>query len=129
MKKVINLLGILLIFTATTTMFSSCGDDENDPLTNESIAGKKYYTDKKLFGVSDDWEQAEISFTFDGYAYLQLTEIDFETGDIYKHDRDKATYNLDYPNIAFDYGGSYNIYAHFICEIRLYVVVKMKRKV
>ncbi len=129
MKRTKNNLLLLLICIVGTIPMTSCGDDENAPLTNESIVGKKFYTDKCIFtcdfepensGYYDHynpWTQVEIKFSSDGYAYLQKNYYDYETGELVDQDsKKKALYHIDYPDVVFDpvdYDNSSTVYAQF----------------
>lgn len=102
MKKSI----IALLFCAIAVIMVSCNKDNNNdsntPLTNETIVGKKYFSDKVYRCVQDNWEQTEILLAENNNAYLTRITTNFETGNESRSEIKKASFNMAYPNIIFE---------------------------
>lgn len=86
----------LLMCVAAAFSFVSCEKE----LTNESVVGKKMYTNK-LPGLFD-WFQSEIRFAANNTAYLTTIYTDYVTGEERTSELEKATYNLVYPDVVFE---------------------------
>ncbi len=88
----------LLIFIIVSFMLSSCGNKENDPLTVETIIGRKYYTDKVFDG--NYWNQIEMSFSAGNTVFLKYKSWHFDDS---PRPRDYETidcsFELNYPYI------------------------------
>lgn len=120
MKRFIKALAMMLTMTASVQFVSCTRDDDsnnggsNTPLTPETIAGRKFYTDKIY--VPGTWnrrfQRTEVRFASNGKAYFTNY---FEYQD---HDREDestevtAEYTLDYPQITFEYDGKV-LFANF----------------
>lgn len=106
----LKMVGLLMSIAATLSVASCSPDDNNDingsnndnngPLTEESIVGKKFYTNKMLY--KGYWHQSEIRFASNNTAYLTWIETDYTSGQEHRSDQQKATFNLDYPDVMFE---------------------------
>ncbi len=104
-----KMLGLLMCIAAAFSI-ASCdredgpsnngGGDDNTPLTNETIVGKKLYTDK--LPSQRCWLQSEIRFAANNVAYLTNTRKDYESGEENAENPEKATFNLVYPDVVFE---------------------------
>lgn len=107
MKAKTFFLAALLVTLATIFVSCSRDDDSNTPLTNESIVGRKYFSDKvykweEEFVYRDHWEQTEILFAENNTAYLTCIKTYCETGNTTRSEVKKASFNLAYPNVIFE---------------------------
>lgn len=113
---------VLAIILSTSLCVVSCAKEnnsndntaltnDNSTLTEESIVGKFFYTNK--YPTLDTWQQSEIRFGADNTAFITHTSIVYETGGTKTSRLVKATYNLFYPNIVFEYNNR-NISATFV---------------
>lgn len=109
----LKMVGLLMSIAATLSVASCSPEDNNDindsnsdnngPLTEESIVGKKFYTNKMLY--EGYWRQSEIRFASNSAAYLTLIYTDYvdnDSGQEHRTDPQKATFNLDYPDVMFE---------------------------
>ncbi len=110
MKTCIKITSMLLCFAATMSFLSCNGSDENEPLTNESLEGKKYYTNKVYSSYFDSWCQMEVKFSSNNKAYFTFTKTDYGSGETYVSNPIRSTYNMVYPDVVFedDDGESYS---------------------
>ncbi len=113
---------VLLLFVAAAFFVASCTPEDNNDingsnndnsssLTEESIVGKKFYTNK-LCGF-DRWSQSEIRFASNNTAYLTLITTHYDSGQEDRWSPPKASFNLDYPNVVFETEDGYYISATF----------------
>ncbi len=101
---------VLLMCIAAAFSIASCdredgpnnngGGGDNTPLTNETIVGKKLYTNK--LPSQRCWLQSEIRFAANDIAYLTNTRKDYESGEENVENPKKATFNLVYPDVVFE---------------------------
>ncbi len=102
---------VLLLFVAAAFFVASCTPEDNNdingsnndnssPLTEESIVGKKFYTNKLC--CFDSWSQSEIRFASNNTAYLTQITTKYSSGEEDRSDPQKASFNLDYPDVMFE---------------------------
>ena len=98
--KILGLLMCIALAFVNTSCNREDDTNNNTTLTNETIVGKKYYTDKLFDG--EQMVQAEIRFTENKTAYLSCYYTDLNKKTKVQKSIVRASYNLTYPDIIFE---------------------------